>query len=195
MEVIDAPAKQLTRYSHTGAPTSYREEYCEQLIEYFERGFTESVRALAPVLTEEETSTGGKQKREVRHICAELPTFEGFAALIGVSSKCLLEWGNRHPAFGVARARAKDIQTRLLVDRGLTRQYDSTAFTFVAKNMLGWRDKIDIDQTTTAGGDSASMDKVRDALGRATPDQLEAFTTLLDRMAQQPLAIQQTSDK
>ena len=72
---------------------------------------------------------------------ASNPTLEGFAHSISVSSKVLIDWSKVHEDFGESYARAKDIQFKILVDRGLTRQYDPTAFAFVAKNITWMADK------------------------------------------------------
>jgi hypothetical protein len=153
------------------------------LVSYFEAAIDAPVRQLAPTVTSEESNRDSKQKSEVKHICGELPTFEAFAAKIGVSNQSLWMWGNRHPAFAEARARAKDIQLRILVDRGLTRQYDATAFTFVAKNMLGWRDKTEVE--TVVAQDTSDMASMRQTLAGASAEQLAQFATLIAAMQSQ----------
>ncbi len=128
-------------------PSTYDPIYCDQIIEYFEEKASEDTRELAPTITEEigYDSKGEKSSRkaEVRRICAELPTLQGFARSIGVSTKTLTKWAADYEEFGDAHARAKDIQQQLLVDRGLTRQYDSAAFVFVMQNISDWRARID----------------------------------------------------
>ena|ERR1035441_6188537 len=126
-----------------GRPTLYRAQYCDDIIDYFEAAAAAPVRELPPITTSID-SEKPSQKQEVRRICAELPTLEGFACSIGISSKTLLQWAGEHAEFGASYARAKDIQFRVLIDRGLTRQYDATAFCFVAKNITHMKERVEL---------------------------------------------------
>lgn len=128
-----------------GRPTKYKPAYCKEIVAYFQTAADAPTRELAPVVT---TTDGEKPsvKTETRRICAELPTLEGFAGSIGVASFTLRQWAEKHEEFRVAYARAQDIQFRLLTDRGLTRQYDPTAFLFVAKNITWMKDRTAVDQ-------------------------------------------------
>ena len=124
--------------------SSYDPMFCEMLIDYFESMAVAPTRALDAKTTDEvRTADNGKQtgvlKREVRRICAELPTFEGFARSIGFSTGLLREWEMAHPEFAAACACARDIQTQLMIDRGLTGQYAEGAFIFVAQNLTRLR--------------------------------------------------------
>ena len=125
---------------------AYDPKYCQHIVEYFEEAATAPVRDLdSVVIRETHTDRLGQkrvsQKLEVRRICAELPTLQGFAAEIGVCSQTLLAWAKRYPDFLSSYSRAKDIQFKILLDRGLTRQYDPNAFIFVAKNLTEMTDK------------------------------------------------------
>ena len=126
-----------------GSGSKYSKTYCMRIIAYFERAAQAKTRKLAPVVTDQKGEKGagkGYLKTEVRQICAELPTIEGFAVSIKIPSSTVKQWARDHAEFGVAYGRAKDIQRQLLVDRGLTRQYDPQAFQFVAKNITDMRD-------------------------------------------------------
>ncbi len=114
-----------------------------RIIAYFEQKSKAKTRNLAPITTRQQGEKGagkGYLKTEVRQICAELPTIEGFAVSIRIPSSTVKQWARDHVEFGEAYGRAKDIQRQLLVDRGLTRQYDPQAFQFVAKNITDMRD-------------------------------------------------------
>lgn len=156
-----------------GRPTLYRSEYCELMIEYFEAAREAPTRELAPVIT---TIEGDKpsQKTEVRRICAELPTFEGFAVSIKIASVTFDGWKKEHEEFASAYARAKDIQQQILIDRGLTRQYDPTAFIFVAKNITSYRDKV---QNELSGPDGGKIEIENGSNLRWLEDQLAGIAT------------------
>ena len=111
------------------------------IVDYFEEFAGADGRDLEISVVDNTTEDGkGWKKSEVRKICAELPTIQGFARSIGIPSTTVKTWAKDHEEFGEAMQRAKDIQYQLLVDRGLTRQYDGAAFAFVAKNITDMRD-------------------------------------------------------
>lgn len=155
-----------------GAPTTYREEYCEALVEYFE------ARKLAMVTV----TPDGSAAAQARAVCSSVPTLQGFAGSIGVTVTTLCNWANQHKPFFEARARAKAMQEQWFADALSTGIANPTGAIFVAKNMLGWRDKIDIEQTVNAGEDSINGGKLREALNMATPEQLAQFGALIEAM-------------
>ena len=124
-----------------GSGTRYSPKYCDEIVAYFEMMAAKDTRELAPVVVTQDGDKSSFQKTEVRRICAELPTIEGFAVSIKIPSTTVRGWAKDHEEFAVAYARAKDIQRQLLVDRGLTRQYDPQAFAFVAKNITDMNDR------------------------------------------------------
>ena len=93
------------------------------------------------------------------------PTLAGFSASIGVSRETLHDWatqkvvsGNlRHPEFSDAYKRAKELQEENLVSGALTGKYNATFAIFTAKNVLGWRDKIEQEITGKDGGPLAGI--------------------------------------
>lgn len=167
-------------YRHIGAPSLYREEYCDQLVEYF---------AARPLGIRRISQVDKSGKEVAREICTEVPTFQGFAASIGVGPHTLIQWEKRHPAFATARARAKGMQEAFFAEGMANGLLNPTGAIFVAKNILGWRDKIDIE--TTAGQDSIEVGQLKAALQAATPVQLQQFTDLIHAMqAQQAKGIE-----
>ena len=159
-----------------GSGSTYKPEYATSIVEYFERLRDAPVRDLAPVeTTESGVEKGGEKhilKREVRHICAELPTIEGFAVSIRTPSTTVKGWAQDHPEFRAAYSRARDIQRQLLIDRGLTGQYERTAFIFVAKNITDMRDGSQLDQRFIdgAGNDRGmTLETVQEYCRKAPP--------------------------
>lgn len=142
-------------------PSSYDPGFCELLIDYFERATVAPTRELEPTVTTEHgfDSKGDKRsvKSEVRRICAELPTFEAFGSEIGFSASEMWSWRAAHPEWNFACARAKDIQKRLLIDRGLNRQYDPSAFQFVAMNITDMRPPALLELGSLAPGSRVSV--------------------------------------
>lgn len=177
----DPPPTPLKR---TGAPTLYRDEYCAMMIAWFE----DLASKVQPV-----ADPAPDAKRSVAQVCGQIPTFERFASNIGVSVKCLMEWRNRHEAFGTAYARAKSIQADVFTQGLATGAMNPTGGIFVAKNVLGWRDRTEI-ETVTRAEDSESTSAMKRALEHATPDQLQALSALVAAMMANAPAIPSASE-
>jgi hypothetical protein len=160
--------------------SQYDPGFIPLLIDYFEGSANAPTRELEPIVTTEEgsDSKGDKKsvKREVRRICAELPTFEGFAGTIGFSAQTVWSWRASFPEWAEACARAKDIQKRLLIDRGLTRQYDPSAFQFVAMNVTDMRPGAMLDGILSqmAAGVKVTIETVGTPLPPADPPTFDA---------------------
>ena len=109
-----------------GRPTKYREEYCEQMIEYFDQ---------EPY----KVDCNGKKDPN------EFPTFSRFAVDIGVNRDTLKEWRNVHPLFSAAYKKCKELQRHILMTNGLMGLYAPAFACFTAKNVTDMRDKKEVD--------------------------------------------------
>ena len=125
-----------------GRKSLYRPEYCQAIIDFFSFSIDAPNRQLEPVITRGEQNGKPFEKQEIRFIPAPLPLLESFAESIGVTRETLGEWADQFPAFSEAHARAKAMQKALLIDRGLTRQYDPSFAIFTAKNITDMKDQI-----------------------------------------------------
>ena len=131
-----------------GRPTSYKDEYVDQLIEFFDT----SVYTIKTTYDKE-----GNEK--VEKVLNPFPTLARFATKIGVTRDTLYEWATarneqgelKHPDFSYAYKRAKDFQEALLVEGAIGGMYQANFSIFTAKNVLGWRDKSE-QEITGAGG-------------------------------------------
>lgn len=132
----------------TGAPTKYREEYCDELVRFFDRPCMEVVTyenesgEIIPVLD--------KSGNPMLKAC-DLPTKEAFARHVGVHRDTVHEWSRVHPEFSDAIKKAEDIQKEILIQNGLHGRYEKTFAIFVAKNVTDMHDKQNIDHTSTDG--------------------------------------------
>ena len=111
-----------------GRPTKYRTGFARLLIDYFDKS-----KAAFEVV-----DLGAGQTARVP---LPMPTFEDFAALIGVGTSSLDRWKKAHPEFREAYARARTRQTAILVKGGMAGVFDSRFAALAAKNLAGWRDK------------------------------------------------------
>ena len=125
-----------------GRPSLFDEKYTDELIAYFN---------IEPY--EERTKQVATKSGEVididTDVANDFPTLAGFAVKIGVHRDTLHEWSKaknedgslKHPNFSDAYARAKDFQEKFLTVNGLKTLINPQFAMFVAKNVLGWRDK------------------------------------------------------
>ena len=171
-------------YRHVGAPTLYRPEYAQAIIDYFESH--QLPGDLAP--------SKDNNQRAIERIYTHMPTLQGFARSIGTSTKVLKDWEMRHAAFGMASARARDIMEEHIA-RGLASGvYNPTGGMFVAKNLAGWRDRSEV-ETVTRAEDSESTLAMKRALEHATPDQLAALSALVAAMMANAPAIPSATEQ
>lgn len=110
----------------------YEESFCAKLLAYFD---------VPPFkITEVMKKDGSVTLVET---ASELPTFAGFAKLLGVTQGVLARWEKQYPAFGEAADKARDLQYNILVQNSLRGNYSASFAVFTAKNMLGWKDGKD----------------------------------------------------
>jgi hypothetical protein len=135
-----------------GRPTVFQEEYTEQLLAYFDKEPFER----RPLLDKE----GNEKGSEI--VPNKFPTLARFATMIGVTRETLHDWATsknadeslRHPNFSYAYKRAKEYQEAILVEGAMAGAFQANFSIFTAKNVLGWRDKIDQEIT---GADGAPL--------------------------------------
>ena len=131
-----------------GRPTSYKYEYVDQLIEFFDT----SVYTIKTTYDKE-----GNEK--VEKVLNPFPTLARFATKLGVTRETLHDWATlkdangelRYPEFAYAYKRAKDYQEALLVEGAIGGMYQANFSIFTAKNVLGWRDKTEQEITGKDG--------------------------------------------
>jgi hypothetical protein len=158
-----------------GRPTTYKPEYCEMIVDFFERMVDAPDRdVLATVSFTDDATKGISKKTEVRRICAELPTLEKFADSIGVTTEHLDNWAKANPDFYDARARAKQKTFLMLLDGMINRRYDTQAAIFVAKNITWMREKNEVEISTAQVSDQPE-------LAQLTESQLQK----IERMAEE----------
>lgn len=117
-----------------GRPTLYREEYCEQIIEYFEQPLY--------IIKEKEIASGGRKVIIKEEVPNSLPTFEGFARKLRVDHDTLVNWTRKHKDFFGAYMLCKGIQKEFIVEHGSKGNYNAAFTKFLAVNVTDLRDKV-----------------------------------------------------
>jgi len=107
----------------TGRPTKYRPEYCDDIINWFNRPLTDD---------------NGKP--------CKIPLKTDWALEKKISRQSLYQWIDDYPEFSDAVKTCEDILKSLLINNTLHGHYNPTAFIFTAKNLTDMRD---VQETTT----------------------------------------------
>lgn len=136
-----------------GRPTAYKPEYCDLIIEHFDK---------EPFTTSFDEASGKTFRSAIL-----LPTLTNFARTIGVARSTIYEWAKDNPEFSDAIKRAQELQEEVLMQNGLFGAYDKTFAIFTAKNICGWKDKQDIEHSGSIGSisDSELDEKIRKLAG------------------------------
>jgi hypothetical protein len=131
-----------------GRPTLFREEFAQQLIDYFNiDAYTEKV----------ELNKDGNPV--VIKVANKFPTLARFATMIGVTRETLHDWATskkedgelKYPDFSYAYKRTKDYQEAILVEGTMLNVFNAPFSIFTAKNVLGWRDRTEQEITGKDG--------------------------------------------
>ena len=120
-----------------GRPSKYRPEYCQQMIEFFQRPLTHTK-------IKTYTTKAGTVIEEPIEVPNELPTLEEFSESIGIWKQNLLEWTKIYPDFHAAYVRAKQLFRDFIVKNGITARYDSRFAMFIAVNDTDLKDSKDV---------------------------------------------------
>jgi hypothetical protein len=109
-----------------GAPTDYKPEYCQMLVDYF---------SVEPIEKGKIITSGKNYSREEDKILFhDFPTFEGFAFTVGVLTQTLEQWAKKYKEFSEAYACAKQLQKKALYRGGLSGVYNSNVVALIASH-------------------------------------------------------------
>ena len=132
----------------TGRPPKFKDEFADMLLAFFSQPPTKEI-----------TIRDKSGNETVQILPNTFPTLARFATNIGVTRETLHDWATaknpdglyKHPIFSYAYKKAKDLQEANLVEGTISGAYNSTFAIFTAKNVLGWRDKVDQEITGKDG--------------------------------------------
>lgn len=124
-----------------GRPSKYEDRFVTELIKFFD---VEAYREM-PILDKEGNTVA------IKAVPNKFPTLARFACKIGVTRETLWDWatatddeGNLiHAEFSNAYKRAKEFQESILVEGAMAGAFQANFSIFTAKNVLGWRDKVE----------------------------------------------------
>ena len=160
--------------SRRGRKTEYHDGIPEQMVEYFTQA-PQTVTGPVLVVMEESSVRGRTQRQEVRTICAEMPTFERFGLLLGVTYSTLRAWSGKYPEFAEAWEMCKMCQKDFLLQGLTSGRIPPQAGIFVAKNVTDMTDEtvqvtkteLPVDRPKWADKTPAQLDRLKRALQEA----------------------------
>lgn len=124
--------------------SKYKEEYCDLILSFFAEPDIE-------VIYEESYYQNGNMKsRKPIILPPKYPTFELFAASLGVVPDTLRNWCDTYPRFRLAYAQAKTLQLGIAKKNGVSKMYDGGFLKFVLVNDHGMTDKTNVEQSQEA---------------------------------------------
>lgn len=132
------PAKQQAK---RGPKSRYMAKYGPEMLKYFDKEPFE-----IKTITQYHQDGTVKSEKEVAW-AVSLPTFQGFAAQIGVTDDTLRNWAEKYPEFDGYYRMCKQLQEKILVTNAMMGNYNAQFAQFYAKNCLGYRDKQEMEVT------------------------------------------------
>lgn len=135
--------------SNAGAPTKYKPEYCEEIIKFFDR----------PHYIKKKILSKSGEVIEVER-ANKLPTLEAFAHKIGVTTSTMGYWGKDHEEFLLAIKKSQQLQKEMLVQLGLSGDYEKVFAIFVAKNFTDMKDKNETEVNVQLGLSQILLDAI-----------------------------------
>ena len=127
--------------THFGRPTKYQKKYCKEIIKFFDKERTR-------IIYETFYYKNGEEKKKEIEVANELPTINGFCIKIGIHPDTLHEWVKKYSHFSDAYKRAKIMQEEFWQQNSMRGLYNPLFTIFMGKNVFGWKDKTEVEQTS-----------------------------------------------
>lgn len=121
-----------------GRPTKYSEEMLSKTLAYIERCEDEEYDYNKTV-----GSTSNSYEKRIR---VNLPSIEGLAFELRVNKTTLYEWEAEHEEFSNALNELRSKQAKVVMEKGLSGDYNPTIAKLILSNNHGYRERTD---TTT----------------------------------------------
>lgn len=126
-------------------PLEYKEEYVDAMNNFFQLEKWEEHIDIV------------RWKDSEKQVAKRFPTIQRFSVEIWVHRETLLEWANKkddkgnlvYPKFSEAYKRAAQIQEAIRLENTLKWLYNPQFAIFLWKNVFGYKDKQEIEQTNT----------------------------------------------
>lgn len=160
------PKKRPEDLQKAGAPTKYKEEYCQGIIDYFK-----NFEPFEELPFKETVNEDGTTSTESKRFPVAPPSLTKYATSIDVCRDTLQEWKKVNPEFSVAFNKAKAIYEDVYCDGAMMGYYNHGFTALIMKNRFDWADKSESKNTNT------NTDKPADLSSLSTED-LEALAAI-----------------
>lgn len=131
--------KPARKQAKRGPKSRYMAKYGPKMLKYFDKEPYE----LREIVSYHQD--GSVKSTKTVAWATSLPTFQGFAAEIGVTDDTLRNWAEQYPEFGGYYRMCKQLQEKILVTNAMMGNYNAQFAQFYAKNCLGYKDKQEVD--------------------------------------------------
>lgn len=174
--------KHFKKIKLTGRPSTYRPEFCQLIIEFFNRDHTEIEETTEEEMSKDNGKERMKRKITKKKIGARLPTIERFCAENQVAKSTLISWTKDHAEFSNAYLIAKDLQADQVIQNGARGYYNAGFSKLLMVNLTDYKDeshqsvKADVVTTTSSIDLSGLSDEELDAIEIAKKAILNATT-------------------
>lgn len=120
-----------------GRPTKYLEEYCDDILEFFNVDYTRKE-------VQEVIDKKGNVKTTTITKANNLPTIEAYCQKLEIHVDTFYQWMKQYPQFTEAVKKAKAMQKAMWQCNSLNGLYRDSFTIFMGKNVFDWSDKQEI---------------------------------------------------
>lgn len=103
--------------------TTYKKEYCEMIVDYFERTLSQ---------------------RNARGVILCIPSYRAFARTVGVTLRTIENWRKKYKSFGEACEECDEMMKDVISSDALTFRMHANFAKFILSSRYGMREKVDI---------------------------------------------------
>jgi len=123
-----------------GRPTIYSKEMLKKTLEY--------INSCEDDEYDYEKTIGEKSNSYEKRTRVNLPSIEGLAFELSVHKDTLYEWEDKYEEFSDALNKLRAKQARVVLNKGLSGDYNPTIAKLILSNNHGYKEKSETDVTT-----------------------------------------------
>lgn len=135
----------------------YVSDFCDSMLKFFDIDYYSTVEKEDKRRTYIDENGESKPVMTTVTMPNALPTIQGFARNIGVSSQKIFAWAEKYPEIKETLVRCQDIQYDILVNNALRGMYAASPAIFAQKNLLGFTDKINENPLIGGGNTNVTL--------------------------------------
>jgi hypothetical protein len=134
-----------------GRPTKYKKDTNEKAVGYIATCGENYLTIDKPVIKDGKVETETIVKKEIK-----LPTIQGLSLLLDVNADTLYEWAKHYPEFSDTLGKLKKKQAEMLMQYGLSGEYNSTIAKLILSANHGMNEKTESESTVKVTDETIS---------------------------------------